>query len=116
MKPITLGLAMCGSFCTYARPFGQDDLQNFRDDLPGLTDLYGIADADVLVGDKILIVERGRRHGRSRKMHRCDDGARRQDAGAPHLYDDILQDGLLDLRRVFEGRRPAREFCGPQGC
>ena len=87
-----------------------NDLQDLRDDLPCLADPDGVADADILVGDKVLVVERRGGDGRPGEMDRGHDRPRGQHARAPHLHDDILQHGLLDLRRVFEGRRPAREL------
>ena len=89
---------------------GEHDLENFRDDLACFPDLDGIADADVLIRNKILIVERRGGDGRSGQMHGSDDGARGENARAAHLHDDILQYRLLDLGRVFEGCCPAREF------
>ena len=92
------------------RALGEHDLENFRDDLPCLSDFDGIADADVLVGDEVLIVERRGGDGRPGQMHGSDDGARGENARASDLHDDILQYRLLDLGRVFEGCGPAREF------
>ena len=50
------------------------------------------------------------RNRRSRQVHRRDNGPGRQYPSPPDLYDDVPQDSLLDLGRIFERRRPAREF------
>lgn len=92
------------------RALGEHDLKNLRDDLPCLSDFDGIADADVLVGDEVLIVECRGGDGRPGQMHGSDDGTGRENARASNLHDDILQYRLLDLGRVFEGCGPAREF------
>ena len=84
--------------------------ENFRNDLARLADADGIADADVLLGDKVLIVQRGVRDRRSGQTHGADHRLRRQHAGPSDLDDDVLDHRFLDLRRVFIGTGPAREF------
>ena len=56
-------------------------------------------------------MERRARDSRSGQIDRRDDRARRQHARPADLHDDILQNGRFDLRRVFERRGPAWEFC-----
>ena len=51
------------------------------------------------------------RHRRPCQIYRRNNRFRRQDAGSAHLHHNFLNDCFLDLRRVFERRRPAREFC-----
>ena len=92
------------------RPLFWHDLENFRDDLPCLADFDRVSDADILLGDKVLIMKRRRCHRGSRQVHRRDNGPGRQYPCSPNLYDDVLQDSLLDLGRIFERRRPAREL------
>ena len=84
--------------------------EDFGDDLPGLADADGIADADVLFGNKVLIVQRRVRDGRPGQTHRTDHGLRRQDAGSSNLHDNVLHDRFLDLRRILVGAGPAWEF------
>ena len=55
-------------------------------------------------------MKRRRRHRGSCQVHRRDNGPGRQYPCSPNLYDDVLQDSLLDLGRIFERRRPAREL------
>ena len=89
-----------------------DDLQNFGDDLPRLPHQQGVADADPLFGDKVLVVQgrpadRGAGQGDAVK-----DGGRRQGAGAADLDFNIPQDRFFFFRWVFEGHRPAGELDG----
>ena len=92
------------------RPLFWHDLENFGDDLPCLADFDRVSDADILLGDEVLIMKRCCRNRRSRQVHRRDNGPGRQYPCSPNLYDDVLQDSLLDLGRIFERRRPAGEF------
>ena len=92
------------------RPFFHHNLENFGDDLPCLADSDRVSDADILLGNEVLIMKRRCRNRRSRQVHRRDNGPGRQYPCSPNLYDDVLQDSLLDLGRIFERRRPAREL------
>ena len=94
------------------RAAGLVHLENLRDNLACFADFYGIADADVLIGDEVLVVEGGIGDGGTGQAHRHHHGLGRQDAGASHLHHNVLYHSLLDLRRIFEGRRPARELRG----
>ena len=55
-------------------------------------------------------MECGAGNGRSGEIDRRNDRARRQNARPADLHDDVLQNGGLDLRRVFERRSPAWEL------
>ena len=84
--------------------------EDFGDDLPGLADADGIADADVLFGNKVLVMQGGICDGRSRQPYRTDHRLRRQDAGSSNLHCNVLHNRFLDLRRILVGAGPAREF------
>ena len=95
------------------RPGGtlvHDHLQHLRDDLPRLAHQHRVPDADVLLGDEILIVQCGERDGGTRQPHRFQLRLGRQHAGAPHLNDDILYHRGLHLRRVFVRDGPLGEL------
>ena len=92
------------------RPLFWHDLENFRDNLPCLADFDRVSDADILLGDEVLIMKRRCRNRRSRQVHRRDNGPGRQYPCSPNLYDDVLQYSFLDFGRIFERRRPAREL------
>ena len=66
-----------------------------------------VADADVLPGDLVGVVERRPRDGRARELRRPQFRDRRQDARAPDLDGDRLDDRLRALRLVLVGARPA---------
>ena len=92
------------------RTKGLVHLQNLGDDLSGLANFHGVADADVLLGDKVLVVEGGVGHRGPGQTDRRYHGLGRQHAGAAHLYHDIPDHGLLDLRRILKGRGPPGEL------
>ena len=83
---------------------------DLRNDLARLAHHDGVADADVLLVDEVLVVERRVRDGRSGQMHRLKDRLRRQHARAAHLHDDVRHAGLLLLGRVLVGDGPARHL------
>ena len=92
------------------RPLFWHDLENFGDDLPCLADFDRVSDADILLGNEVLIMKRRCCHRGSCQVHRRDNGPGRQYPSPPDLYDDVLQYSFLDFGRVFERRRPAREL------
>ena len=83
---------------------------NLRNDLSRFLHDHGVADADILFRDEILVVQRGVGHGRARKAHRFDHRLWRQHTCTAHLHDDIHQLARLLLRRVLIGDCPARYF------
>ena len=84
------------------------DPDDLGDDLAGLLDHHGVADADVLAGDLVGVVQRGPLDGRAGEANRLQVGDGRELAGLAHLHADVrdLGDRLLGL--VLEGDRPAR--------
>ena len=61
------------------------DAQDLRDDVAGALDHHRVADADVLAGDLVLIVQRGIRHHHASDGDRLEPRHRGQRAGAPDL-------------------------------
>ena len=94
------------SLCMMGDP---DDL---RDDIARLAHLNGVPDAQPELPDEVLVVEGGAGYRSTCQKHRVKAGGGGKHAGAPHSHLDAAQGGLLDLRRVFEGDGPAREFVG----
>ncbi len=94
------------------RPLREINAEDFRNDLPCLSHDDRIADANIELIDKILIVERRRRDGRTGKTHRLHNGFRRQNAGPADLHDNVAHYRGLLLRRVFIRHRPARRLGG----
>ena len=92
------------------RALFRHDRKNFRDDLARLADGDGVADADILFGNEVLIVECCACDRCARQPDGADDSARRQDAGPPDLHDDVLHKGLTNFGRIFIGAGPAWEF------
>ena len=90
---------------------GKVDFQNFRNDLTGFSDLHGVTNADITLGNKVLIVQRCIGHRRSCKAHRAHNSLRRQHTGSAHLHNDILHHGRFDLRRVLIGNCPLGALC-----
>ena len=94
------------------RAFVEVHAQNLRDDLPRLLHQHSVPDADVLLGNEVLVVEGGVGDGGARQPHRGQHRLGRQHAGAAHLHHDVLDHGELLLRRVLEGHRPLGELGG----
>ena len=64
------------------RPLVEDDAQHLRDDVAGALHDHGVADADVLARDLVLVVQRGVGDDDAADRHRLQLGDRRQRAGA----------------------------------
>src|SRR5262249_2117856 len=90
-------------------PFASVDLDadDLGDDLAGLLDHDGVADADVLALELVGVVQAGAPHGRAGQQDRLELGHGRQLAGLADLHRDPGQPrhGLLSL--VLERDRPA---------
>ena len=82
-----------------------------RYDLPRLLDNDGISNADIPLGDEILVVQRGVGDGGSGQTDRSHHRLRCQNTGPADLNDDVLHRRLLLLRRVFPRSGPAGKFC-----
>ena len=89
-------------------PLARIDLNDLGDDVPALFDDDGIADAQVLFCDLLLVVERGPADRRTGQEHRLELGDRGHHAGPPDLEPDVREarDGLL--RGKLAGDGPAR--------
>ena len=95
------------------RPLGAPVLQhryNFRDDLPRLLHQHRVPNADVFLGNEILVMQGSVGDGGTRQTDRLHHRLGGQHAGAPHLHHDIHHFGGFLLRRILVGRRPAGEF------
>ena len=90
-----------------ARPVGIDDLDDLRDDVAALFDHHAIADADVLAGDLVGVVQRGVRDRGAGQQHRLEHRHRRHRAGPSDVDGDVLQRGRLLLRRETCRRSPS---------
>ena len=88
------------------------DPDDLRDDIARLAHLNGIPDAQPELPDEVLVVEGGAGYRSTCQKHRVKAGGGGKHAGAANGHLDAAQGGLLDLRRVFEGNGPAREFVG----
>ena len=86
------------------------DPDDLRDDIARLAHLNGVPDAQPELPDKVLVVEGGASYRGTCQKHRVEAGGGGKHAGAANGHLDAAQGGLLDLRRVFEGNGPAREF------
>ena len=84
-----------------------DHLDDGRNDLSSLLDDYGVADADVLPLDFLLVVQGGARDGGAGNQHRLQLRHRCQNAGATDLDGDVLEHGLHLFRQELVGSRPA---------
>ena len=90
--------------------------QYLRDDLPRLAHQHGIADADVLLGDKILVVEGGIGHRGAGQTHRLQHRLGGEHAGTTYLNHNIGKAGRLYLWGILVGGSPPGELgCGAQG-
>ena len=89
--------------------FHFDDSGN---DLAGLLDEDGVADADVLALDFLLVVERGAGNGAARDGDGSEFGDGGEGACAADLDGDVEEAGLGALGFVFVGDCPARGLGG----
>jgi hypothetical protein len=96
-------------------PFGEHRLDDLRDDLSRFLDEHGVALADVLALDLVLVVQRGARDRRPGQLNRLELGHRCELAGAADLDEDAAHPGRRLLRRVFHRDGPARELRGRPG-
>ena len=86
----------------------QHDLDDLRDDVAGALDDDGVADADVLAVDLVLVVQRGVGYDHAADGDGLELGDRRQRAGTADLDLDAAQDGSGLLGRELVRDRPAR--------
>ena len=67
----------------------EDDPDDLGDDVAGLVQQHGVADAHVLACDLVLVVQRAAAHRRAGDERRLEHGDRRHRAGASHLHVDV---------------------------
>ena len=89
-------------------PLVEHDAHHLRDDVAGAAHDHRVADADVLAGDLVLVVQRGVRHHDAADRHRLEHGGGRERAGAADLDLDAQQLRHRLLRRELVGDGPAR--------
>ena len=99
----------------FLRALSRDDTHDARDDLAGLFDDDGVALADVLARDLVLVVQRGAFDGGTGEGHGFELGDRGHGAGASDLERDRAQARGRAVRREFAGDRPVREFARRAG-
>ena len=92
------------------RPLFKVNVQNFGNNLPCLADMNRVPDADIPLGNEILIVQCSVGNGGTGKTDGSDNRFRRQDTGAAHLNNNILHNRGLDLRGIFIGNGPFWEL------
>ncbi len=83
----------------------RDDL---RDDLSGSLDLHPIADAEILFGNQVEIVERGELDRGATDLDGFQHGVRIERAGAADVDADAEEAGDGDIGRELPGDCPAR--------
>ncbi len=83
----------------------RDDL---RDHVAGALQHHGVADAHILAGDLVLVVQRRARDQHAADIDRRQPRHRGQRAGAADLDVDVFQHGGGLLGGEFPGDRPAR--------
>ncbi len=89
---------------------GRHGFHDLRDDLARLLHEHGIALADVLALDLVLVVQGGPRDGRPGQLDRLQLGHRRELPGASDLHDDLANPCRRLLRGVLHRDGPAREL------
>ena len=90
------------------RPLFEHRPKHLRNDVARPLNAHRIADADVLAGDFILIVQRGVGDDDAADRHRIEPRDRRQRARAANLDLDVAQHGRRLLGRKFMRNGPAR--------
>ena len=100
---------MCGKLVRLRalRALVEHDADDLRDDVAGALHDHGVADADVLARDLVLVVQRRVRHDDAADGHRLELGDRRQRAGAADLDVDVAQDRSSPARRGTCARSPS---------
>ncbi len=91
-------------------PQSRQDLDDLRDDLAGLFDAHGVADAHVEALDVILIVKRGARDRGARQLHRLQVSHRRERARTTHVDADAEHSRGGALCTEFVGDGPTRKL------
>ena len=89
------------------RPQILEDLHHLRDDLSRLLEHHRVPDADVLLINKILVVEGGVGDRGSRQTHRLHHHLWRQHSSTPHLDYNPSNPARFLFRRVLIGNCPA---------
>jgi len=90
------------------RPAVEHDRDDLGDHVAGALDHDGVADADILARDLVLVVQGGTLHDHTPDGDRLEHRHRGQRALAANLDPDVVQHGLRLLCGKFLGDRPAR--------
>ena len=90
------------------RPLFWNPSENLRDDVAGALHDHGIADADILARDLVLVMQRCVLDHDAADGDGIELGDGRERAGAPDLDVDAAQDCGRLLRRKFVSERPSR--------
>ena len=80
---------------------------DLRDHVAGALQHHGVADADVLAGDLVLVVQRRVLHQHAADIHRLEPRDRRQRAGAADLDADVAAARSSPVRRGTSRRSPS---------
>ena len=92
------------------RPLCKIDFQNFRNDLTRLANQHRVANADIPLGNEVLIVKCGVGNRRTRQTDGTHHSLGGQYAGTAHLHHDILHHRGFDLRRILVCHCPLGEL------
>ena len=100
----------CGKLESFRalRPLVLNHAENLRDDVAGALHDHRVADADVLAGDLVLVMQRRVLHHHAADRDRIELGDRRERAGAADLDVDVAQDRGRLLGGEFMGDGEAR--------
>ncbi len=86
--------------------------QDLRNDVARALQHHGVANANILAGDFVLVVQRGPRHKHAADIDRLQRRDRRQRAGTADLDQNVLQNRRRLLGGKLPGDGPARFAAG----
>src|SRR5512139_2727938 len=92
----------------FSGPPAFDDLDDLGDHVARPLHDHGVADADVLLGDLVFVVQGCPAHRDAAHLDGFHDGNGGQHARSPHTDDDVLDDGRCLRGREFDRHGPAR--------
>ena len=104
-----VGSVYSGRFALRSSQHRADDA---RDHVAGADHGHDVADADVVVADVVLVVQRRVGDGRAADLHRLEHGVGVEHAGAADADHDVEQLRARVARAELVGDRPARVFAG----
>ena len=89
-----------------------EDAEDLRNDVAGALQFHRVADADVLAGDFVFVVQGGVLHEHAADIDRGEAGAGGERAGAADLDFDIFEQRAGAFGGEFPGGGPARRAAG----